>query len=77
MSVTGSSCNGDHVGGLRGELRSAGPAVGGAGLNQTLLLARHRDLQAPPDGEGGEVKQQQLGAAAQVPAREAEGRGSV
>lgn len=41
--------------------------VGHRGLQHVLLFSTHCDLQAPPDGERGEVQQKQLSTASQAP----------
>ena len=70
--------NRDDAGGRVGGRQEADVAGGvrGAGLQELLLPAAHRDLQAPPGGEGGEVQQEQLGAAARVPGSNQRGDGA-
>lgn len=58
--------DGDHVRGRRRVGLHVKRTVGPGGLQQLLLLGAHRDLQAPPDGERGEMQQKQLGTASQV-----------
>ena len=66
----------DDAGGRVGGRPDVAGGVGRAGLQELLLAAAHRHLQAPPNGEGGEVQQEQLGAAARVPGSNQQGDGA-